>query len=633
MTDMKNNRTAAVLLSVLVALGLTACGNSPAPDSTKEDIPSSPRALDLTPFCQLNAGEQVPDSHADSWTNSRLVPEHFTEGTVYKNFTTVDELYYPRITRAKDGTYVLTFHSGGTTVNGYTVYFMTSPDLKTWTKAKPLFVDRSVTTSQDKTDTRAYTNGYPLTLSNGDILAIASFRVLNAYSKDYSQQDNGIAMRRSTDNGATWGTEEIIYRGTNWEGQILELADGTIQVYFSESRPWISGSHSGTGMIWSTDGGKTWQPDCVNDRIGDPYTVAREMYINYSNAKTLFTYQMPGIIVLNDGSYAGIFETRKDKVEPFYISFAWSDAPWTELLDETPSYPTVTANVCGPSDRKSWCWAGTAPTLVQFPSGETVAAYHSSYGGSNHLLFRMGDSKARNFSSTVNPGTEHKGSWGQVSLHGSHEMIAVNRDSHDDNNTGCSYRIFALDHDISATRRTPAVDGRNRDWAASDEALFLGREQDAYATLRCSADKDNIYFLIEVIDEDVAQGDFIELYLAPAGAETLSESCIYVKADWSGLLGAGCYNGAWPVESAFSPGEGTTDEVIGVRAIGGYEGTLDDDSDVDGGCLVEIKLPRDILPLGDGSILVDYSLTKAHGKKDALSNILKPNTWLTINNL
>ncbi|MBQ7195744.1 MAG: hypothetical protein IJS07_08965, partial [Bacteroidales bacterium] len=116
-------------------------------------------------------------------------------------------------------------------------------------------------------------------------------------------------------------------------------------------------------------------------------------------------------------------------------------------------------------------------------------------------------------------------------------------------------------------------------------------------------------------------------------AETLSESCIYVKADWSGLLGAGCYNGAWPVESAFSPGEGTTDEVIGVRAIGGYEGTLDDDSDVDGGCLVEIKLPRDILPLGDGSILVDYSLTKAHGKMDALSNILKPNTWLTINNL
>ena len=201
---LKTGNIVPLILGALLALSIASCVPGKTPDTPKEDIPSSPRALDLTPFSQLNAGQQILDSHADVWEHSILVPEHFTEGTVYKDRTGVDELYYPRITRAKDGTYILTYHSGGTTVNGYTVYCMTSPDLKNWSQGKVLFGERTVTSSQGKSETRAYTNGYPLALSNGDILAIASFRVLGAYSKVYSQQDHGIALRRSSDNGATW---------------------------------------------------------------------------------------------------------------------------------------------------------------------------------------------------------------------------------------------------------------------------------------------------------------------------------------------------------------------------------------------------------------------------------------------
>ena len=71
----------------------------------------------------------------------------------------------------------------------------------------------------------------------------------------------------------------------------------------------------------------------------------------------------------------------------------------------------------------------------------------------------------------------------------------------------------------------------------------------------------------------------------------------------------------------------------GVRAIGGYEGTLDDGSDMDSGALVEMKIPRELISVKDGALLVDYRLTKVHGKTDAPSNVYKPSEWLTINNL
>ena len=42
------------------------------------------------------------------------------------------------------------------------------------------------------------------------------------------------------------------------------------------------------------------------------------------------------------------------------------------------------------------------------------------------------------------------------------------------------------------------VNGNNREWKKTDEALFLGEFSDACATIRAAQDEDNLYFLVEV---------------------------------------------------------------------------------------------------------------------------------------
>ncbi len=68
--------------------------------------------------------------------------------------------------------------------------------------------------------------------------------------------------------GQTWGEEQIIYKGSNWEPQILQLPDGEIQVYFTHGGPKIQPQmeagiptsqmvpSSGTAIIRSKDNGK-----------------------------------------------------------------------------------------------------------------------------------------------------------------------------------------------------------------------------------------------------------------------------------------------------------------------------------------------------------------------------------------
>ena len=97
-------------------------------------------------------------------------------------------------------------------------------------------------------------------MANGELLAVASFSTVNTYSNPNYTAEQGIVVKQSQDGGYTWFGEKEIYHGPCWEPHLIELPSGEIQCFFSESRPWTSGSHSGTDMLRSIDGGETWEP-------------------------------------------------------------------------------------------------------------------------------------------------------------------------------------------------------------------------------------------------------------------------------------------------------------------------------------------------------------------------------------
>ena len=609
-------------LALLAAVSLASC-KAEEPDDGGKQIPSESTTLTLTPFEKLNASADAVNSHKDDWAQSVLTLNYRSIVNVGASVLGTDSPSYSRIVKLADGSYILTAHdyySGG---NGSTVYWATSKDLVNWTPQGKLFASRSVVNARGQDATRLYTNGFGKVLSNGDVLMFASFRTTGTYTFWKWRNEQGIEMRRSTDNGKTWSEPYEVYRGPNWEAIMLEDSDGDLELYFSESRPWISGSHSGTSMVRSTDGGKTWLPGLGKE----PYRVIRHTWYDAHQERWLFTDQMPGLIILNDSKCkAGVFESAHDYPVGgsvnFCISFAWSpeDGNWNYIEGEEKDgtgLDVKTAKV-GPVDRKIDVWKGSAPSLLQFPSGETVV----SYGQDAYQWLRIGDSQARNFGA-AGKYLPAKGSWSSILLDGPHELITHMRNSTDNKNVGVALCKLALNHRIAASSHKVVIDGENSDWVNADDALFAGSKCQAQATLRCAADVDNIYFLVECRDDNVSKDDYVQVFVAPSDASKLNAQSLRVKVGLNGLRNQGVYAGNW------------IEKDLGAKAVVRYDATLSDASDVDNGWLAEISVPRSSVKVVDGKVKVNLALFDMEGGEDAIVSTgeKNPQKWITVTGL
>lgn len=609
-------------LALLAAVSLASC-KAEGPDDGGKQIPSESTKLTLTPFEKLNASADAVNSHKDDWAQSVLTLNYRSIVNVGASVLGTSSPSYSRIVKLADGSYILTAHDSYSGGNGSTVYWATSQDLVHWTPQGKLFASRSVVNARGQEATRLYTNGFGKVLSNGDVLMFASFRTTGTYSFWKWRDEQGIEMRRSTDNGKTWSEPYEVYRGPNWEAIMLEDGEGELELYFSESRPWISGSHSGTSMVRSTDGGRTWLPGLGKE----PYRVIRHTWYDAHQDKWLFTDQMPGLIILNDSKCkAGVFESAHDYPVGgsvnFCISFAWSpeDGNWNYIEGEEKDgtgLDVKTAKV-GPVDRKIDVWNGSAPSLLQFPSGETVV----SYGQDWYQWLRIGDSRARNFGD-AGKYLPAKGSWSSILLDGTHELITHMRNSTDGKNVGVILCKLALNHRIAASSHKVVIDGGNSDWVNADDALFAGSKCQAQATLRCAADADNIYFLVECRDENVSKDDYVQVFIAPSDAAKLNAQTLRVKVGLNGLRNQGVYAGNW------------IEKDLGANAVVRYDATLSDASDVDNGWLAEICVPRSSVKVVDGKVKVNLALFDMEGGEDAIVSTgeKNPQKWITVTGL
>lgn len=599
---MKRLPLAVAYATLCVSLAACSSSDSPTPDTptTPPDTPpTTPVVAHITPIEELNQGDDAVNSHADETDRAQLTMNYRTYTDITSSSLGVTKPHYTRIKKLKDGSYILFYHQNQI---GADCYYATSTDLLHWSFGQQLFSRYSITDSSGNKNERRYANCDALVLSNGDIVAVASFRANNGYRS--LPKDAGIELRRSTDNGRTWSAPIQIYQGVNWEPYLLEPSPGVLQCYFTDSsRTGTEGADTGTAMVTSADNGLTWSP-----ALGaDPLYVLRMKW--QKDGKTYFNHQMPSVIRLNGGNMlAAAMETHAPA--GYFISLAHSheDGQWDKL----------TKNDEGPADSQNLYFSGCAPYLTQFPSGETALSYNS---GSKYYL-KLGDAQARKFYEAICP-FSGSGFWGTLQLIDSHRLIGMMP------NTGAGTVMmaqFVLNHRIKATQRTVTVDGGNAEWSTRDDALFVGSKSLTQGTLRCSQDANNIYLLVETRDMTPQINDRTIVMIGSENAKhELAEGSLRLLISTSGLVTAESYQGTWKtyaqkkdlsVKTSVCNGKNT-----GKEEFFGY--------------VTEIAIPRKALNIQNGRLIVNLGVRDGSGDLDALANMESTNTqkWMVISGL
>lgn len=525
--------------------------------------------LHLTPFTMLNAGESAVGDHASMESRSSLV-QMKSSLTEYNNDASASKPQtYSRIKRLPNGSYMLMWQRGAATRsdnNGMDTYYALGNDIFGWTYKGCLFEHNDKAPGcKGGTVARYYTCPELLVLRSGELIAVNSFWAPSTYSIRDNRGDHGLAIKRSSDNGQSWSEESIIYYGQCWEPFLLEMPNGEIHCYFTEARPWVSSSNSGTSLVLSRDGGKTWTPEPG----ADPYRVMRKTWYHADSKMNKFTDQMPvGIDICGTGKLAFAMEdvdseTSTSTTHSVAVLYSPGTPGWKYLEDDETGPSTRTDKV-----GRDAC----APYLVQFPSGETVLSY-SRENGTWPYCYKMGDASARNFG-PEKIALPTGGNWSATTIDGTHCLLVASAYS-----KAIHLCRYALNHDIKATRRTVKVDGDNSEWRNTDDALYFCKDASTDATLRCAADDENLYILLEVSDIRLSSSDYMTVLV---GSSSSSKNSVKVKVGPTSFTSAN----------------------KSVSVSGTYGGTLTDDSDIDTGYLAEISIPLSALDTSSGKVSI-----------------------------
>lgn len=426
---------------------------------------------------ELNRTPHAINSHAGAERYSSLEADYTSYYVIPKEELDIKgRPTYSRIKRLSNGEWLLLFQ--GYQIGSY-IYYSISSDLKNWSYRKALFSAYNVVHEQGA-DHRRFSTADAVVLQNGDILVACSYRANKGYRNDI---DCGIMLRRSSDNGKTWSKEEIIYRGANWEPYLLQLPDGRVQCYFTDSKPAIK--NSGTSLIVSSDNGKTWSEKQI---------VCRQHRCTYEDGTRIYTDQMPSFRVLNDGkTLLGFLESNISDIPKGEKSNYRMSVIRQHGLDWTP----LQHDEEGPSDRDSNVARGAGGYVATFPSGETVISCNIrnrfSLKVSNHTGTEFnGHSWDSDWLKPLAKG----GYWGATERIDDHRLLAT---MHSED--GIQLVVLHLNHRISSSQATVKIDGKSGEWGG-DEALFIGSDTPSQMAIRAAHDTDFLYLLVECKCED-----------------------------------------------------------------------------------------------------------------------------------
>ncbi len=609
------------LLAMVTLVSICACSESQSVDTNSSDTLDTSvdtsgtdeenynyGDVKISSISELNLSGEV-DDHAATKGNS-VLELNFREHTeIPRSVLATTNPYYPRMKKVSDDRYLLFYNTGKTDPS---CYYSSSSDLVNWEKGKALF---------EGTSSTHYATCDALVLDSGDVIAVASFRPTDWGSYTGDMTKSGLVLRRSTDGGKTWSDEQKIYTGMNWECFLLETESGEIHCYFTHTAPYTSiygydtfKRSSGIGLIRSTDGGKSWTPNVTEA----PYSadVASQTYIGERNGHKMFTEQMPAVVQLHNGNFLMACESMPDlqSNDVFRLTITRSYDNWKK----------IDLHSQGPADKQTINGVhASGPYVAQMFSGETVISYY----GKDGFNIIVGNSEGKNFGSAMTPLVEHnKTYWGSLEVVGSHALVGV---CDDDTKAGnVAYRRITLgtmylNHDIKVKDVAVSIDGNGEEWSDNTDALFVGSTSQAQASVRFTEDADNVYVLIERLDDFLeASGDEVNVFFGKKGSSEYYK--LSVSVDGVGKLQLFKNKKPSAVDGGY---EGV---VVVVGSVG-------NESDTDLGYCAEVKISKAALgfSLADGvqaTLSLDNTDKKTEYDTDTICghSLLEKDGWVYI---
>lgn len=578
-------------------------------------------ACKITPYFKLNSYGHSPSSHAGESGRSTLTPIGGTYQTLDKTVTGTDMPIFPSFVKSGEG-YIMFYHKGYKgeveSWSGVRGAWAASPDGINWTYKGELFPIRENVAGHYGNTIRVFYSGpYGVRLANGNILAAAAYRGSDDFR--HNVKDNGISIKISSNEGATWSEEKLINVGTCWEPHVLVLDEyssypGRVIIYYTDSCPYIEDIVNGevksyeisTGVsyIYSDDNGNTWMPDDPLNNHLFAYRRLRGQKNASGSVYNVYTNQMPAVIQLSgrkqlvgcgESQYIPIGTSGND----YWIDVAYSDA--------NGDWGTPDANGVMPAIRTDKLWAGSGSSLIQFTSGESYIAYSDN----NVFYMRSGNENALNWSNAAivfnrsDPIYASNGFWGRLHC-SNHVMIAGVGGAGGADGKDYTLQVgqFYLNHNITASIHSVTVDGDNGEWPDSGEALFVGSNGNMHATARFSVKNNVLYILAEIENSSLSDSDYFRLYFSNPSASNVAAEDKYIQIMPQGDLS----------QKNLSTSSIWEDAALGATA------NVTKGSDF---YFAEISVPLASLPVNGSALLVNLS---ANDSLDGVQSILPMGT-------
>lgn len=324
-------------------------------------------------------------------------------------------------------------------------------------------------------------------LRDGTIIVAYNPRPSTPYTDD---RRFSIRLKRSTDNGRTWGDEIVVYDGGStfdtgcWEPCLLELPSGELQLYFADESPYDTNGDQQISICRSFDKGLTWSvPACVSYRAG-------------------FRDGMPVPVLLQDSTT---------------IAVAIEDNGWgyndfvptivrTSLTRNWSSYVPASSSLRTKAIDYNYCplATGGAPYLRVLPSGETVLSHQSPYNHSNKpdMYVYVGNQSARNFKAMSSPfpvPQDQSALWNSLAVIDTGVVVAVS-------GYGGGVKMVKgyPKHQIEVPYGHPVVDGKRTTsegyFTPKANQIMMGSETETYTYADVAYDDDSLYVFCQVYD-------------------------------------------------------------------------------------------------------------------------------------
>lgn len=572
-------------------------------------------------FLMISCVSEVQESDIDvriSWDNNSLV--EMESVNVANAGYTEKTLYYPRVRQLSDGSLLMSFMNHKF---GWDIYVRKSYDGgKTWSDATLVRESHHGISPLGK-DIMSFVNPDFIQLRNGRIIMAYQWRYLDAYH-DFSitNENCGVELVFSDDNGLTWSKPTEIYRGRCWEPAFLELPSGEIQMYLTDSSTIEDNDHTltCTGIFRSFDGGKTWQGKELcrpSDIEAISSTVVRGRRLD----------GMASAVQLENGGIIcplEVFSHIRIQDQTPVVVKTTAEANWVGdnekiRLEGGPEYPL--------KKELYRDFYGYAPYCCILPTGEPIVASNGRLLGneSNFWTF-VGTKDAYEFTYPTSP---FKGFWGMIAYIGNNKVLAGvseeykkdptivdNRTTISPNtkgwknpkdNIGCRIKLKRgyLNYSKVLTKGDKPMESVTEFNRDSTDFWFLGHSTESSMFQDFGYTADNFIFKSYIFDKKITA------YMAPNGDASVLLLHRAGKGTWKILVNA---IGRWQIyeldrNSWHLTAEGTHADEMEVI------GTVNNNEDVDYGFKVKLNIPWNMIggKPGRGEIMKAY---QRHHYKD-----------------